>query len=367
MVLGCNDDAEVPPRSTASTITLDGAGGMPIWIIVAGSTGGLTSTGTFNLTVTEQKAVALGGACDPNEITSYCPQGQNCVPDIVSGAAVCLVPGSAHALCRILGSACDAPLICSGQAASSESRCLPSIALGGSCDLTETMNTCSAPNQCTPMGAGATCQPQAYTESTIPNPTFIDACATGTRVVFDQTMSTIGAPPRDDGHPTAPIVLPFPFAVFGQSEAMIWPDSNGYATFGDKAPLDLYTSMLGLPERFESPAIFPFWEDLVLRSSPASDVCYLTTGTAPNRTFTLEYFNTAVWSASDPDNTHVTFEAQLQETTNAIDFIYQTQTAGVNDGSYVDGSLSTIGVQSRWGVEFHGHVGRVSGGIRFTP
>jgi hypothetical protein len=76
-------------------------------------------------------------------------------------------------------------------------------------------------------------------------------------------------------------------------------------------------------------------------------VCYATAGTAPNRQLV------ATWSqvnlSSDPGST-LTFSIVLTETTNTIDFMYQT--AGGADGGLdptVAGANATVRLQAKQG------------------
>src|ERR1051326_2763316 len=83
------------------------------------------------------------------------------------------------------------------------------------------------------------------------------------------------------------------------------------------------------------PAICPLWDDLTV-----TEIRYVTTGSAPNRVFTIE-FNNCYWNfqASSPV---ITFQIKLYETTNSIDFVYNQEA-----GTYYNGSSgATIGLSA---------------------
>jgi hypothetical protein len=67
------------------------------------------------------------------------------------------------------------------------------------------------------------------------------------------------------------------------------------------------------------PVLAPFWDNLLLNS--ATDLTYITSGSAPNRIFTSQWKN-VIWKSG---NSAISFQLKLYETTNIIEFIYEPQ------------------------------------------
>jgi len=76
------------------------------------------------------------------------------------------------------------------------------------------------------------------------------------------------------------------------------------------------------------PILAPLWDDLTMGSGA---FYYFTSGTAPNRVFTAEWYN-AKWNfqASNPA---VSFQVRLYETSNRIEYTYRQESGTVNAGS----------------------------------
>lgn len=371
--LACNDDAAVGPRPIDSTLTVAARAGTPIMIAVGGYDGMNTqgSTGAVQLIVTEQTPAREGAGCDPAGRFFFCTEGAQCAENYATHAGRCITPGAREGVCTIDNPPCDAGLVCSGNPASLESRCVPSSASGMTCDPTGQASACEPGDQlqCVPVSSAAgRCEAPRYTAG-VATGTFFDACAAPGAVRVRDYVTDTGLLERDDGHPRAPLVLPFPFTFYGVAETHLWPDVNGYAVFGARAPLDT----LGpseFPERTEGPVVAPLWQDLALRAAPASDICAAVEGTAPNRRYVVEWLDVKALGGAAPDQTTLTFELVLSETTNTVDFFYRTATAAdPNDSSYVNGQNGLIGVQSALGVEHTRHLGAFSltQGLRFTP
>lgn len=82
------------------------------------------------------------------------------------------------------------------------------------------------------------------------------------------------------------------------------------------------------------PAIAPFYDDLTAQGGTAAlgnSIKYLVTGSAPNRTLTVEWINMAVYQNTSPS---LNFQVQLMESTGVIIINYGTMTAGTNVFSY---------------------------------
>jgi hypothetical protein len=308
------------------------------------------------------RVIADGATCDPGGETTVCMNTtSSCVP--VGTGSTCVPDGSNNGLCRRGGvMPCDTGLTCiggSGGLFGARGQCHVVVATGGTCDPTGGANICS-PGGCRTVGATSTCQPR-YTATTIATPTFIDACTTGAHIAF------MGGD-RDDGYSTTSVPMGFSFTFFGHPYTELWPSANGAAAMGSAEPTNLGIGGMGALPDYSSPAtLAPFWDDLVVRAAPTGAICTLTTGTAPNRRFVVEWL--ALY-AQGHTSVNLNFETVLTETSNVIDFIYSRLDPPTGAGApFADGSNASIGLQSNRGLESATHTGTVTitTGIRFTP
>jgi hypothetical protein len=273
----------------------DGAGGP----IVQCETDSGGSPGCFDLTQTSDHC----GACN-----KQCPTGQIC------SQSTCCPQGN-----QFCSSACV--------------------------DVTKDPNNCGACDAGCP--APAQCSAGKCTGYTTTNPTgvtFLNACSmTGSATV----LTNSGAWTH-----TNVIALPFSFTFYGTAETQFWLQSQG--TLGIGTP-QAFPPPDGFPDCTSGgdpttayPAAVAFGDSYL--ATGANGVCYATAGTAPNRQFV------ATWSQTteqvDPGST-LTFSIVLTETTNTIDFMYQTM-SGSDGGvdSYVGGSHATVGIQGKSGGNF---------------
>src|ERR1022692_2738251 len=131
--------------------------------------------------------------------------------------------------------------------------------------------------------AAQTKQDASYTATTNAVYSFIDLVSSGgSSSVLSNT---------DDG--VALLTLPFPFTFYGNTYTLVCASSNGILSFvttpaacspsPDFANADLSTS--SLPN--DLPALVPFWTDLLFTGT--GGVYYQTQGTAPNRSFVIEW------------------------------------------------------------------------------
>jgi PKD repeat protein len=124
------------------------------------------------------------------------------------------------------------------------------------------------------------------------------------------------------------ITLPFPVTYYGRTFTNATLCSNGNLQFigGNFAAGGVCLPVGGL-----NYPIFPFWDNL--RTDLGSDGVYTSvTGTAPNRTFNIEWRAALVSSSAEVDFEIVLYESQLR-----VDFIY---------GALGDpGATATVGIQ----------------------
>jgi hypothetical protein len=146
----------------------------------------------------------------------------------------------------------------------------------------------------------------------------------------------------EDGY--SAVTLPFAFNFYTGTYTTMNVSTNGYLTFRDFNYARMWANM-GIPNpgpasdsinyRYPNNAIYPYWDDMSVEPRTYGNVYTTVTGTEPNRTFVIEWRD--VGGADDP----VTFEVQLEETTNRITFVYHdldapfgygySATAGIED------------------------------------
>ncbi len=136
------------------------------------------------------------------------------------------------------------------------------------------------------------------------------------------------------------IPIGFNFIFNGVIYKTIHINSNGFASLG--APFLASANANPLYEVNElrngagfkgatRPLIAPFWDDLSLNTS--TDIAYAITGNAPNRIFTIQWKN-MIWVSGNPA---ISFQLKLFETSNIIEFIYQSESGlgGLNKSASI--------------------------------
>jgi hypothetical protein len=163
----------------------------------------------------------------------------------------------------------------------------------------------------------------------------------GTNVVVSGSASNFLV---DDAHSDA-INLGFSFGYDGVSYTQVKVNTNGFILLeiadapNNSGTADANTSWqntnFATPGTSLRPLIAPLWDDHAGTSGTAT---YLTTGTAPNRVFTVEWRNWR-WGRS-AGGAVISFQCKLYETTNVIQFLYNQNGTAVNSGSASIGLLS---------------------------
>jgi hypothetical protein len=158
------------------------------------------------------------------------------------------------------------------------------------------------------------------------------------------------------------VELPFAFPFYGGSYGSAWLDTNGRLTFKPATESVFWNE--GLPSPDDSDlALYPFWDDLIVDEQ--ASVRTAVTGTAPNRTFVVEWRNV---TAYDDETARLSFQAQLGEDGTVV-FAYQDVTAGHETET---GGWAVVGVENGAGTRAAVYANRehkiASGtGVTFTP
>lgn len=155
---------------------------------------------------------------------------------------------------------------------------------------------------------------------------------------------------------TPPIPIGFNFTFDGMVYTECQASDNGYLHFGNELAPTGYGNASGdliIPNDFTDatgttpginttrPFVAPLWEELAIAGlGGGGSTSYLTEGTAPDRTFTIEW-NKVSWRA--PTGTdQISFQVVLHETTNVIDFIYLQGPVAV--GNLPSASIGLAGI-----------------------
>ena len=192
----------------------------------------------------------------------------------------------------------------------------------------------------------------------------------------DMTTGAALAGPVADDTASAITALPIPFSFFNTAVTNYSVTSNGFA--------QLWPSATGSPSSSASPTAIPsttgpnnmmavFWDDLI--NVTGTTVKTLTTGTMPNRKFTIEWANFSLYDGTimgaGPER--LTFQAQLYETTNVIEYHYCTLAANAGDAPRTTGGAAAVGVENAAGTSGVQHsfnttaAVSTANAIRFTP
>lgn len=151
---------------------------------------------------------------------------------------------------------------------------------------------------------------------------FIDIAATGT---------PIGT---GDDAVFSNIPIGFNFTYYGSAYTAVNVSTNGYLAFNTTG--SSFSNTCPQPVTLNDLQISPFWDDLYVFGP--STLRYQTVGTAPNRTFIVQWNNVGFCCTSPPPG--LTFQAQFREGSNIIAFMY----SDVEQSARTRGDSATIGI-----------------------
>jgi hypothetical protein len=218
---------------------------------------------------------------------------------------------------------------------------------GGNCTLLSNFNCTTGGGSF--QGVGSNCGVPSYSISDSPN-AFTSIAATGTIAPLTSNC--------DDC--TESIALPFTFTFFDGAYSSVFISSNGNLQFGATASTAFTNDAIptaGAPNN----AIYPLWDDYNTIDTGApngqGDIYYAAGGTAPNRTFTVEWNNVTQYTvAGTYPMTSETFQVILYESSSNIEFRYGTISPPCNSntgqctGTGPDGDDRTVGVEDSTGT-----------------
>lgn len=137
-----------------------------------------------------------------------------------------------------------------------------------------------------------------------------------TYVPLTGSPSVVYAAPWDDTTTPVQVTIPFSFTFDGSSYTKCYASPNGFITFGSTPPQNINYSPISSTS-LHNGIISALGMDLISDGSP---IVYDVIGTAPNRTFVIQWINAARKVMPGDFN----FQIRLNETLNTIDLAYGT-------------------------------------------
>lgn len=141
----------------------------------------------------------------------------------------------------------------------------------------------------------------------------------------------------DDGE-VQNVPLGFTFEYFGDLYSQATIGVNGGIQFDDPS-VSFVNQSLAANNKI---GIYPLWDDWDTRSQAPSRVRYGTTGPAGERVFVVVWEQTAHFPASTNAGDNVTFQLQLREADNSVEFHYTD--ARTVDSAFTRGASATVGI-----------------------
>ncbi|GIG93223.1 carboxypeptidase regulatory-like domain-containing protein [Plantactinospora endophytica] len=160
---------------------------------------------------------------------------------------------------------------------------------------------------------------------------------------------------------TTTVTFPFPVTMHGGVHSTATVSVDGLVSFGSIAGANLWNN-LAMPNRTAPNAIVaPFWDDLNIDAS--ASVRTQTLGTAPNRSFVIEWRNAQIF---DFPGSRITAEVIFHED-GRIAFHY-----GAMDTTWEQGGAATIGIENASGTvaaQYSSHEAALTSNasVTFTP
>ncbi len=135
------------------------------------------------------------------------------------------------------------------------------------------------------------------------------------------------------------VPMPFPVQLHGITYNSGWVSTNGFISFGGQTGSTKSVNPAMPIADLPNAVVAPFWDDLEVDAS--AGVCTKLSGTAPNRTFLVEWRNVK-FRPNGPDR--VTFEVKFAEN-GQISFHYGTLTTPLQQGA-----AATVGIEGTSGT-----------------
>lgn len=149
---------------------------------------------------------------------------------------------------------------------------------------------------------------------------------------FTSTYSSLTGTTNVPGHTatadnaiSSAVNIGFPFKFAGVNYSQLYVSSNGWISF--TASTNSEPNNAWIQMNAQRPTLFPLWDNLQNGNIPR----YRIDGSAPNRIFKLEWYQSE-WSASSNGDV-ISFQIWLYESSNIIDFRYLRGGTDISSGS----------------------------------
>ncbi|WP_118950642.1 Ig-like domain-containing protein [Taibaiella helva] len=137
-----------------------------------------------------------------------------------------------------------------------------------------------------------------------------------------------------------PIGFIFNYCGIGYTDVVAC--TNGWLSFNAATTSTAYgntlSNLTGSGASDVKPALMPLWDDHRGNADSAATAAYVTTGTAPNRVFIIQWKN---WQWYRLGAVNISYQVKLYESTNVIEFCYRQE---ANGGNPSGASGATIGI-----------------------
>ena len=174
--------------------------------------------------------------------------------------------------------------------------------------------------------------------------------------------------------------LPFTFTYFGQAITHASYTTNGLVTVSVGLGANAVQNIYGAPIPTASApnnVIAAFWDDMNGNATTMSSLRMLTTGVMPNRRFTVQWANVGPFVGAGMGGVgpeRVTFQLQLVETSNVLEFHYCSAASNGGAQGFETGALGFVGIEDAAGSDQSIGLGANTAGVistaqgyRFTP
>ncbi|SET84266.1 T9SS type A sorting domain-containing protein [Hymenobacter actinosclerus] len=174
----------------------------------------------------------------------------------------------------------------------------------------------------------------------------------GTYTDLGASATVIATPNTDDAN-SAATPIGFSFNFNGQAFTDFVLNTNGYLALGTTAPSAPYfptssttTTSGPLNDAAQTNLLLPFNTDLESAAAGPAVYSYQLSGTAPNRICTIQWKGVSDKSAATPAKQYASldFQVKLYETSNRVEFVYNTATASANADAFKSAVVGLKGV-----------------------
>jgi hypothetical protein len=153
-------------------------------------------------------------------------------------------------------------------------------------------------------------------------------------------------PVLSDDQGTGLLSLPagFSFPFFSMPATQYSVCMNGFAQLfpaSGGAPDCAFSNTMLPDPAAPSGTVAPFWDDLI--PTPTTTLRSLVSGSAPNRVFTIQWFDAAFINGA---NERLQFQTKLFETSGVIEFHYCSLQPNGGSTDFLSGGGATIGLES---------------------